>query len=141
MLDQIHELAASGNVEAGKFLFLWAHYCHLIDDFIDEKKRDPESFIAMLIHANLTYSNPFYQLHAQRLRGVVGVVTNAYADSVKWENDATEWKKRWADTLRFAGSEMVLAVATITGGFDLCRRISPMLREVNWMVQHETALR
>jgi hypothetical protein len=142
MLEEIHKQAANGKEDAAMFLHLWVAYCHIIDDFIDEKKRDPEEFIAMLIHANLLYSVPFYQKNAERLRGVVIQVTNAYADSVKWENSGLEegwydWRSVWADTLRFSGSEMVIAVATITGGWELARKLSPLLREVNWMEQHE----
>lgn len=135
-LEDLHKKAANEDSFAMVFLNLWSEYCHDIDDLIDEKKHDAETLCKLLILANVLYSTHFYVNHATALKLVVLNITNAYADSVKWDK-AGDWQGKWADTLRFAGAEMVTAVAMITGGYDLVRQISPLLREVNWKIQHE----
>jgi len=139
-LPELHERAAAGNPEARDWLGLWGDYCHEIDDLIDNRVQSTEIWIKLLIHANVLYSANFYNRHARELELVVATITSAYADSVKWEGEKCDWKRQWSDTLRFAGSEMVLAVASICGGFELVRELSPLLREINWTVQHESTL-
>lgn len=136
-VHEIYELASNGNVEALNFLEFFHAYCHDIDDFIDNKERDPEKFVSLLIKANLLYTLPYWTRHAHRLHMIVAKITSDFADAVRWEKDSTEWKRRWADVLRFAGNDMVLAVAMIEGGFTTMRKLSPVLREIAHSQHHD----
>lgn len=135
-IKKVYELAANKNIEAFNFLNFFHDYVHGIDDLIDNKERDPEKFLALLVKANLLYSMPYYTRHAHRLHLLVAQITNAYADSVAWEKD-DKWKGKWADVLRFAGNDMVLAVAFIEGNFDAMRKLSPILKEIAWSQHHD----
>lgn len=124
-----------GNEAAADFLMKWHGYCHRIDDVVDEGY-SPEKFLACLAHAIEVYAHPFFAAHAQALRLVAGTITNAYADSVAWEQDPAGWRFKVADVLRFAGVEMTMAVALRCGGFEHLRRVSPAIRDFAWQRQH-----
>ena len=96
----------------------------------------PEKFLACLAHAIEVYAHPFFAANAQALRLVAGTITNAYADSVAWEQDPAGWRFKVADVLRFAGVEMTMAVALRCGGFEHLRRVSPAIRDFAWQRQH-----
>lgn len=133
---QFYEMASAGDQDAMNFLRLFHAYSHSIDDLLDLKQFNPETLLKVLANANIVYSSPFYSRHAHRLHLVIANVTNAFADSIAWARSRDEWKKQWADTLRFSGNEMVLAVAMICGGFGLMRQMSPLLKELSWQCHH-----
>lgn len=132
----LYARAANGNELALEFLGLFHPYVHRIDDFIDNREQDPQKFLSILIDANIVYSCPFYVQHAIRLSPIVANLTNTFADSLAWEGDKKEWKRQWADVMRFSGNEMVLAVAMICGGYEHMRSISLVLKELVWMCHH-----
>lgn len=129
--------AANGNQLALEFLCMWHQYLHLIDDYIDEHKDDPQELLKIFAYANLVYSTPFYSAWARDLRLIVQTVTLAYADSLRWEQDSIEWKRQWADVIRHSGLEMVHAVAAICGGYDNAQRISIPLKEYAYLCHHD----
>jgi hypothetical protein len=133
---EIYKLACGDNAEAFQFLMGWNLYVHSIDDLIDAEKKDPQKLLDTLALANTLYSLDFYQAHSQAFRMVVLLVTNHYADSLAWANSEIPWQKTWADTLRFAGNEMVLAVAAACGGNERVRAVSLKLRENSWNTHH-----
>jgi hypothetical protein len=127
-----------GNQEAMEFLMLWRDYVHDIDDIIDCDK-DNEKILATFAHAAIIYSHPFYLRNILALRQLVLNCTNAYADSVMWEQSTTEWHRTFSDVYRHFGSEMVLAVATICAGpnaYTHLRAISPELRNICYLEHH-----
>lgn len=133
----LYKQACNGNGDAFLFLTLFHEYCHEIDDLIDGKTPiTPESLLTVLSHANLVYSCAFYRQHCDKLMMVVQLVTNTYADSVAWEKSDVDWKAKWGDVLRFAGLEMVYAVAAITGGYEHMRKLSQVLKENAWKTHH-----
>jgi hypothetical protein len=134
--DLIYDKAANGNPQARAFLGAWNEYCHAIDDLIDDEVKDYNRLLELLIKANLLYTMPFYQQHAIRLLPVVTVLTNNYADSIAWEHEVESWKSQWSDIMRFSANDMVVAVASICGGQDLMREVSPMLKELAWISHH-----
>lgn len=97
----------------------------------------PERLLRVLLQAAELYSLPFWRRHGDRLGPVVALVTNAYADSVAWERSATPELRTMADSLRFAGNEMVLAVAGLCGGAEAMRAASPWLRAMSWRSHHD----
>lgn len=135
--QEIYSMACGQSREALDFLQAWTLYAHAIDDIVDNDRKDPEKFIDTLALANCVYSSSFYQAYNPFLRSIVLSVTNDFADSLKWEKATEEWKARWADTLRFCGNQMVVAVATIVGGWQLARQVSLLLREDSYMNHHK----
>lgn len=132
----LYEEATVGNPAARAFLDAWNNYCHSIDDFIDLKENDFKTFLRILVHANMLYSMPFYQEHTDRLHPLVVLITNNYADSIEWASKHEDWRRNWADTLRFAGNEMVTMVAYLCGGMERMRDISLNLRDLAWSTHH-----
>jgi hypothetical protein len=133
---QLQQEAALGNVDALVFLLSWNSYIHAIDDLVDEAMT-PDLLLDCLMQANALYATPFWIAHSARLAGIIALVANAYADSLKFEEGPQEWKKRHADVLRQAGNEMVMAVAQIVGGWRHARSISTRVREEAHDKQHE----
>lgn len=134
-LQQLH-LVANGNNDAFEFLKAWKNYAHGIDDIVDGDNRDPQFIIGVFMQAAFLYSNVFYLSNIQALRQQVINITNAYADTVSCAQDSTGWKRSWADVYRHVGMEMLLAVASITGGYLHMRSISMMLREACYNEHH-----
>lgn len=128
-----------GNQEAIGFLLLWRQYVHAIDDFIDNDRTGPEFLLTTFASAATLYSHPFYLKNLLALRQMVYNCTNAYADSVAWENSDLSWRRSFADHYRHFGAEMVLAVAGICGGYEHMRSISPELRIICWHEHHDQA--
>jgi len=134
--EDIYKLAANENLEALAFLMAFNHYCHETDDLMDNPEKDYEKFLTILAYANVLYSCPFYQKNVQKLQPIIRQVTSRYADSVRMEKSEKAWEKQWADTLRFCGNDLVETVAEITGGYELLRKVSPLLRECSWKDHH-----
>jgi hypothetical protein len=125
-----------GDEVAVQWLLAWNGYVHLIDDIIDGEDDSPETVLKTFVLAAELYTHPFFVKHAARLKQIVLNCTNAYADSVAWEKSSEEWQRQFADHYRHFGAEMVVAVATICGGYGHARDISPELRTVCWKAHH-----
>lgn len=137
---EIYRHACNGNEQAFDFLNVWNKFCHITDDLLDHPGTDDANrLLKILAVANLLYSSDFYATNPDGLYEVVQLVTNSYADSIAWEHDPVSWRRKWADTLRFAGNEMVLAVAGMCGGWDLRQNVSLQLREDSWKSHHVRA--
>lgn len=120
-----------GNAEAVDFLANhWSPYVHEIDDIVDGERTKAGDICATFARAAMVYTHPFFLRNAAGLRQLVLNMTLTYADSAEWEKDHTDWKRAWADHARHVGMEMVVAVATIVGGYDHARRISQEQREM-----------
>ena len=126
----------NGNQAAADWLERWCKFCHAIDDIIDEG-RGPEAFLEVLVDAAELYSHPFWLTNWFHLRPVIVTVTNAYADSVAWENSGEVPERAMADVLRFAGVEMYCIVAAICGGYAHMRKLSPRMRAQTWSANHD----
>ena len=135
-IDKIITLATAGNSMADNFCQCWLHAAHACDDIVDSgiSRQDCVKVFSMI---NMLYTHPFYVEHSARLCLVVQLVLNQYADSVEWEGSRVEWQKQWADTLRFAGNEMICAVAFLCGGWDRMRSVSQLLRTRSWIDHHD----
>lgn len=135
--DEVKSLC-KGNEPAIHFCTLWFLDRHRIDDLIDERdKVSNEEILEMLICAAGLYNSPFYLANRVMLYPIVLMITNQFADSVKWERDDLEHRKTMADVLRCCGNEMFFAVAAIIGGWDHVRMWSPKIRERDWLLQHD----
>lgn len=124
-----------GNKAAGDFLRLWRSYVHAIDDIVDESP-GTEHLLGTFAMAIQVYTHPFFVANAASLKQLAVNCTNAYADSVAWEKSDTEWKRQFADHYRHFAAEMVLAIASICGGYSHMREASKVLREICWKEHH-----
>lgn len=124
-----------GNTSATSFLTAWREYVHQIDDLVDGDTSGPEAMLNAFMLAAFVYTQPFFIEHMNALRQIAINCTNAYADTVMWEK-APGWKRNFSDHYRHFASEMVLAVASICGGYEHMRKISPILREMGWNEHH-----
>lgn len=125
-----------GNQEAAGFLRLWRSYVHAIDDLVDGDRQGPEALLHAFMQAAFVYTHPFFLSHLSALRQLAVNCTSAYADSVAWEK-TDGWQGQFADHYRHFGAEMVLAVASICGGYEHMRQVSPVLREICWKEHHD----
>ena len=128
--------ACQGQPAAMDFLRHWSRYVHGIDDLIDEPTSH-EFRIGLFAWALELYNHPFYLQHRERINPIILMATNAYADSVAWEQSPDAWKRQFSDWARHCGAEMVLCVAGIVGGYAHLREISLELRTVNYQEHHD----
>ena len=124
------ERACLNQPEAIDFVWRWANYVHAIDD-IEDEVTTPEFRLGTFIQALEVFTSPFFRRHEAALKPLVYLITNQYADSVKWEKSKEPWQREYSEWARHSGAEMVLAVAAIVGGYQHMRAISLELRTVN----------
>lgn len=124
-----------GQPEAMDFVVRWTAYVHAIDD-IEDEETTPEFRLAAFIMALELYTSPFFVRHAAALKQVALNCTSLYADSVAWEKSEDQFKKDFANFARHGGTEMVLAVASIVGGYAHMRRVSLEIREQQYCASH-----
>ncbi len=128
--------------EAMDFNDIWYNYCHGIDDLIDTMEdgrptMNGEQIMAVFGQAALLYNHPFYRKWSHFLFPVILLVTNSYADSVAWEKSPLNRRRIMADVLRTCGDEMYYIIAMIKDGWGHMRTVSPVIRERDWLGQHD----
>lgn len=121
----------------------WTGYCHEIDDIIDGERTKPDEILATFARAIELYTHPFFVKHGVALRQVAWNVTLMYAQTVEWEKRPAgevlegSWRQQWADLHRHCSIEMVVAVATICGGYLHARAVVPELRVMAYNEHHD----
>jgi len=135
-LINLYREACLENPDAMVFLLAFHCYAHAVDDLVDEGCT-PEKLLDCLAQANAMYGTLFWLANSARLGGVISQIANTWADSVAWEREDEEWKRRVADVIRQCGNDMVTQVASIVGGWRHMRSISLRLREHAYNEQHQ----
>ncbi len=115
----------------------WAPYCHAVDDCVDDPQNTHEQLLATFARAIMLYSHPFYVRNLLALRQVALNITHVYAQTVAWEKSELGWQRIWADHHRHVSNEMVVAVATICGGYVHARTVVPELRVMAYAEHHK----
>lgn len=141
-LEEFCAALCLNNSEAMAFCEMWFIFCHACDDLIDNMEdgrptTPPENILSTFALAAVLYNSPFYVQHRNMLFPMVLSVTNAYADSVAWERSPIQRRRNIADVLRCCGNEMLFIVAMIIGGWKHARKVSPIIRERSWVLQHD----
>lgn len=142
---ELHEFCRNvclGDEDAMRFCDMWMTYCHAIDDLIDTMEdgrptMTPETILEIFALAAHLYNSKFFIANQPRLYPVAIMITNAYADSVLWEKSPVLRRRRIADVLRCCGNEMFFLVALLCGGWQHMRKLSPLIRERSWQLQHD----
>lgn len=135
-VDTLWREIAGDNDEAFRFMQAWNAYCHAVDDIVDGDTPGTEDLLKVLLAAHLIYTSNFFTKNVDMLSPLVGVITNAYLDSVEWETSPDVWKRTIADQLRSYGNEMILQVAEIVGGWPHRRKFSQRIRALSYMTHH-----
>jgi len=131
-----------GDKEAMAFNDLWYRYVHGIDDLIDtaldgRTRMSQDQIIEVFINAALLYNTPFFIRHRNLLFPIVLSITNTFANSVLWERSPLNRRRIMADVWRTCGDEMYDMVAMIVGGWNHVRTVSPLIRDRDWIGQHD----
>lgn len=121
--------------EALSFLASWIAYIHAVDD-IEDEKTTTEHRMSTFIKAMELYTHPFFLKNAFALKQVIYSITSQYADSIQYKNSVHEFQRQYAEVARHCGAEMMLAVATIVGGYEHMRSISHEVRTFYWAKEH-----
>lgn len=124
-----------GREDAFLFLLAFHRHAHVVDDLIDEGWT-AEGMLGAFAMEQEVSAMPFYRRHEAELRMAWALVRNGYADAVAFERRVAGPERRIADVIRFAGNEMVRAVAFICGGWDHLRVVSPLLWALSWKGHH-----
>ena len=97
-----------------------------------------EEIISVFFNACSLYSCSFYTKNLWLLMPIVLQITNTYSDSVAWENSPKEHLRKMADVFRTCGNEMYVMVALICGGEKHMRKYSQLMKERDWLLQHNS---
>lgn len=127
-------------VDAKLFLKHFSAYCHAIDDIIDKSLDSHDVLLATFHLALQIYSSNFYRRYQDVLYPVVNLIHNTYADSVSMEKSGEKWQMDCADVLRSSAQEMTLVIIQILGGYAARRRLSIIIREYTYRIQHTEKL-
>lgn len=140
-MDEIYERllqeASGDNPEAFRFLIAWSNYCHAVDDIIDSDIRDSEGILNVFVMAQEIYGSNFYLSNFDRLFHSIRVVTSSYADSVSMARSTELWQREEANIIRSCGNDIILLVASITGGYGVMRKIAFQLRKHSYEKQRK----
>lgn len=136
MQDELKELLATYlKGEALEFVVGFLVYCNFVDDIVDGKA-DAEHVIMTFEFSAMLYTSEFYRRHFAVLLPLIKATGNAYADSVKFEGAAEEWKQRYGDMLRQVGNEVLCACVELENGYAAKREFSEKLREISYKTHH-----
>jgi hypothetical protein len=131
-----------GNSSAMEFNDLYYHYCHGVDDLIDTMRdgrplMNREQIVSLFFKAAMVYNHPFFVAYRHLLFPIALQTTNTYADSVAWEKSSKPHLRAMGDVFRTCGNEMYFMVALICGGEAHMRMCSQLIKERDWLRQHD----
>lgn len=132
----------NGDKDAMQFNDLWYKYVHDIDDLLDTRTDErpimsTDQILGIFASAAVLYNCPFFVRHRNLLFPIVLSITNTYANSVAWERSPLKRRQQMADVWRTCGNEMYDMVSMITGGWNRARETSPLIRDRDWIGQHD----
>jgi hypothetical protein len=115
----------NGNLEAQDFVRVYGEYTRQLDNFVDGEHSSPEALPNIFSLAVRCYSHPFYRRHPVQLQVAILTTTSLWAVSVLWERQPELWKRTWADVLRHADVNLMIAISLIcNNGFESAQKVS-----------------
>lgn len=121
---------------------LYHRYVHGLDDILDTRidgrpTMSADQILQVFLHAALLYNCDYFVKNRHLLFPTILLVTNQYADSVEWEKSPYSHKRIMGDCLRTCGDEFYFMMALIQGGWSHVRKIGPVIRENDYVRQHD----
>lgn len=122
-----------GNKDAFKLCLDIFHISQLWDDLVDGDKPVNPLDINKVFYKCLVEipSNPFYIQHRATITPALSVFAHDWMDANLLEL-STEHHRNIAFVLRDSVASLALVCAEIIGGYEWCRRFSPLLRDVTF---------
>lgn len=123
------------NALAADFVIQAHAWFHAIDDIVDGELPQAtdtgrrQAVVKAFAAGIVVLSHDFYLRNLPALRMSLLQVSQTYALSVEFETSAEEWKRRWADTQRHCGMDLLVAVAMICGGWQHAQEQARLLAE------------
>lgn len=114
--------------EADEFLLLYAEYCALVDDLVDEPYSTDRTRKTILLAAKVFNCN-YWRRYGDKLVIIDRLIQNMYFDSVVWEKAEEQWKRQHAKVYSHSAQLMVLSVILIEFGDDVMRQLSLEIKE------------
>lgn len=141
-LSDLHKTICCGNLEAEEFCDLWFKAAHGIDDIFDTREDGRPTMTSeaiMKVFATLMemYNCTFYLKFQRLLHPTLFVIHNTYCDVLAFEKAPESEKRAIADVERCSGNRIYDVVAAICGGYDHMRKLSPVIRQRSWLLQHD----
>lgn len=127
------------NLLAFNFLCKYIEYIHLIDDCVDEEK-DIKRIKKLTQLAFEVFNHEYWLKWRLSLVVVERLAHNVYYDSVLWENEKEEWKKRDAKVMNQRGYDILFAIILIEFGEDKLNEFSLQFREYSHLNQEHDKL-
>lgn len=116
-----------GHEQALLFVRMYANYCELIDDMVDEQK-SIESVHKVTQYAAVLFNCDYWKKWGHALYLVDRINHHTYFDAVEWEKSDEEWKRRDARVLSHCGYNMLFAVILIEFNEAILDKISLRFR-------------
>lgn len=150
-LEKLLLKASNGNKDAFEFLRGFHYLAHGLDDVLDGEvsaETIKEFLINLFVYAKDLYSCGFYREHCAELSSVIDAVANAYADSVRYQDQQYEsqydpragelpWQLATANIIRSQGVDVIIIVAKLCGGYEHMREVSQIARFLSYVEQRQ----
>lgn len=118
--------------EALEFILLYHKYISAVDDLIDEPVSDlAEATLNVLSLHREVLTHRFWLAHLRELTLLDALIENAYRDSERLKATHPEAARMWS----MYGELMVFAVLALAKGTDHLKKISTVVRSVNYESQ------
>lgn len=122
----------NGNKAAEAYLRRVFFIVRMADDFFDEdvEIQKENIFKALFVLLGELPTNQFYKENIDILTGIHIMAFNAWQDANTWEKDSSELKQMYAHVIRDMICELFAMVGFLTGGQQLMKETSLMVREI-----------
>lgn len=127
MIPELEELVKT-KPTAHEFLQLYATYCDLLDDQIDECKNNNRTR-KLSSCATSIFNCAYWQQYSRSLFLLERTINNCYFDSVAWEHDNKQWRRETSKHLASCGIMMIVAVLILEFGEEVANHWSSKIRE------------
>jgi len=122
MIDEQLKKLLKSKPEASEYLLLFAQYCDLLDDQIDEEKNDERTRRISELAAKI-FNCSYWQTYSKNLYLLERTINNCYFDSLRW-------KCPYGQLLASCGIQMIVAVLIIEFGEEVANEWSLKIREI-----------
>lgn len=120
-----------GDESAENFCTVLIAWLHILDDIVDQDNPLPprELFVRVQLEAAFTFAdNAFFIDNREGLLALIETAARAFLDSLRWNAESDQRKRRAADVLKSQYQEVIWHVARLVGGVEHQREITDKWR-------------